>query len=146
MLYVAVNKHEPSRRIGSVLKVLIVTLAVAAIVGHPVSAYAQKQSPTKTVPNATIAQARKLVQMISGNKDKLKVYCDLNQLDKQLQEAEQRKDSQALEVLNARADSLERKISPEYTQVMDGLELLDPNSADGKQAAAAIDTLTKQCK
>ena len=34
VLYVAVNKHEPSRRIASALKVLIVTLAVAAIVRH----------------------------------------------------------------------------------------------------------------
>ncbi len=65
---------------------------------------------------------------------------------KQLEEAEQRKDNHALEALNAQADSLERKISSEYTQVMDGLELVDPNSADGKQAVAAIDTLTKRCK
>ena len=34
VLYVAVNRHEPSRRIASALKVLIVTLAVAAIVRH----------------------------------------------------------------------------------------------------------------
>ncbi len=146
VLFVAVNEHEPSRRVASALKVLIVTLAVAAIVGHLVSAFAQKQGTTKTAPKPTIAQVRKLVQTISSNKGKLKVFCNLNQLDKQLEEAEQRKDSQGLEALNAQADSLERKISPEYTQVMDGLELIDPNSADGKQATAAIDTLTKQCK
>jgi hypothetical protein len=34
VLYVAVDKHEPSRRLASPLKVLIVTLAVAAIIGH----------------------------------------------------------------------------------------------------------------
>jgi hypothetical protein len=48
--------------------------------------------------------------------------------------------------LNAEADNLERRISPEYTKVMDGLELVDPNSAEGKQFAALIDTLIKQCK
>jgi hypothetical protein len=32
--YVAVNEHEPSGRVASALKFLIVTLAVAAIVGH----------------------------------------------------------------------------------------------------------------
>ncbi len=121
-------------------------VAVSLSIALPVIAFAQKQSPTKTAPKPTIAQVRKLVQMISSNKDKLKVYCDLNQLDKQLEEAEQRKDNHALEALNAQADSLERKISSEYTQVMDGLELVDPNSADGKQAVAAIDTLTKRCK
>jgi hypothetical protein len=34
VLYVAVNEHEPSRRVASALKFLIVILAVAAIVGH----------------------------------------------------------------------------------------------------------------
>jgi hypothetical protein len=34
VLYVAVNAHEPSRRVAFALKVLIVTLAVAAILGH----------------------------------------------------------------------------------------------------------------
>jgi hypothetical protein len=34
VLFVAVNAHEPSRRVASALKVLIVTLAVAAILGH----------------------------------------------------------------------------------------------------------------
>jgi hypothetical protein len=121
-------------------------VAVSLSITLPVIAYAQKQTPTRTAPKQTIAQVQKLVQMISSNKDKLKAYCDLNQVDKQLEDAEHRKDSHALEALNAQADSLERKISPEYTQVMDRLELVDPNSADAKQAAAAIHTLTKRCK
>jgi hypothetical protein len=84
--------------------------------------------------------------MISSNKAKLKAYCEANQLDEQIVEAERRTDSHALEDLNAKADSLERQISPEYTKVMDGLEEVDPNSAEGKQIAAAINTLMKQCK
>ena len=42
--------------------------------------------------------------------------------------------------------ALERQISPEYTKVMDGLEEVDPNSAEGKQFATVINTLMKQCK
>jgi hypothetical protein len=34
VLYVAVNKHEPNRRVAAALKFLIVTWAIAAIVGH----------------------------------------------------------------------------------------------------------------
>ena len=65
--------------------------------------------------------------MISSNKAKLKAYCDANQLDEQIAEAERRKDSHALEALNAKADGLERQFSPEYTKVMDGLlEEVDP--------------------
>jgi hypothetical protein len=43
----------------------------------------------------------------------------------QIEGAERWKDSYALEALNAKADSLERQISPEYTKVMDGLEEVD---------------------
>lgn len=125
---------------------LKLVVAVTLSITVPVIAFAQKESPTKTAPKPTIAQVRKLVKMISSHKAKLKTYCDANQLDEQIVEAERRKDSHALEDLNAKADSLERQISPEYTRVMDGLEEVDPNSAEGKQIAAAINTLMKQCK
>ena len=124
------------------LKLLVaVTLSITV----PVIAFAQKSS-SKTAPKPTIAQVQKLVQMISRNKAKLKAYCDANQLEQQIEEAERQKDGQALEALNAKADNLERQISPEYTKVMDGLEEVDPNSAEGKQFATVINTLMKQCK
>jgi hypothetical protein len=126
--------------------ILKLVVAVTLSITVPVIALAQKQSPTKTAPKPTIAQVRKLVQVISSNKAKLKAYCDANQLDEQIAEAERRKDSHALEALNAKADGLERQISPEYTKVMDGLEEVDPNSAEGKQIAAAINTPMKECK
>jgi hypothetical protein len=34
VLHVAVDTHEPSRRVASALKFLIITFAVAAIIGH----------------------------------------------------------------------------------------------------------------
>jgi hypothetical protein len=125
------------------LKILV---AVALAIVVPGIAFAQKQSPTNTVPKTSIVQVRTLVQMISSNKAKLKIYCELNQLDEQLEEAERQKDRETLEALNAKADNLERQISPDYTKVMDSLELIEPNSAEGKQFAALIGTLTKQCK
>lgn len=123
---------------------LVVAIILSIVV--PCIAFAQKQSPIDTAPKPSIAQVRKLVQMISTNKAKLKIYCDLNQLDEQLEEAEHQKDREMLEALNAKADNLERQITPEYTKVMDSLEIIDPNSAEGKQFAALIGTLTKQCK
>jgi hypothetical protein len=125
---------------------LKLVVAVTLSVTVPVIAFAQEQSPTKTAPKPTIAQVRKFVREISSNKAKLKAYCDVNQLDEQIVEAERRKDSHAMEALNAKADILERQISPEYTKVMDGLEEVDPNSVEGKQFAAVINTLKKQCK
>jgi len=87
--------------------ILKLVVAVTLSITVPVIALAQKQSPTKTAPKPTIAQVRKLVQVISSNKAKLKAYCDANQLDEQIAEAERRKDSHALEALNAKADGLE---------------------------------------
>lgn len=112
---------------------LVVAIILSIVV--PCIAFAQKQSPIDTAPKPSIAQVRKLVQMISTNKAKLKIYCDLNQLDEQLEEAEHQKDREILEALNAKADNLEQQISPEYTKVMDSLEIIDPNSAEGKQFA-----------
>jgi hypothetical protein len=125
---------------------LVVAGTLSVSIAVPGIAFAQKQSPTNTVPKPSIAQVRKLVQMISSNKAKLKIYCDVNQLDAQLEQAERQKDREMLEALNAKADSLERQISAEYTKVMDSLEVIDPNFVEGKQFAALIDTLTKQCK
>jgi hypothetical protein len=108
---------------------LVVAIILSIVV--PCIAFAQKQSPIDTAPKPSIAQVRKLVQMISTNKAKLKIYCDLNQLDEQLEEAEHQKDREILEALNAKADNLEQQISPEYTKVMDSLEIIDPNSSLG---------------
>ncbi len=64
VLFVAVNEHEPSRRVASALKVLIVTLAVAAIVGHLVIAFAQKQGTTKR--SVRVLAHQRFVQSMSN--------------------------------------------------------------------------------
>ena len=50
------------------------------------------------------------------------------------------------EALGTKADTLAQQIGPEYAKVMDGLEEVDPNSAEGKQYTAVFSTLVKQCK
>jgi hypothetical protein len=52
-------------------------IAVTLFIAVPVIAFAQKESPIKTAPKAAIAQVRKLVQMISGNKAKQKSIATL---------------------------------------------------------------------
>jgi hypothetical protein len=59
---------------------LKLVVAVTLSITVPVIAFARKESPSKTAPKPTIAQVRKLVQMISSNKAKLKAYCEANQL------------------------------------------------------------------
>ena len=48
--------------------------------------------------------------------------------------------------LRAKADSLAEQIGPEYMQVMDGVEEVDPLSAEGEQFEAVFNSLDKQCK
>ena len=59
---------------------------------------------------------------------------------------DQKKDNKALEALGNKADTLAQQIGPEYTKVMDGLEEVDPDSAEGKQYTTVFASLAKQCK
>ena len=123
---------------------LVVAVSLFAVV--PMVAFAQKDAPATKVPKPTIADAQKLVQTISGDKAKLQAYCDMGKLQEEMEKADQKNDTKALDALGAKADSLAQQIGPEYTKVMDGLEEVDPNSAEGKQYTAVFATLIKQCK
>jgi hypothetical protein len=125
------------------LKLLVAVTLFAAI---PVAASAQSDAPANKVPKPTIADAQKLAQLVSGDKAKLQAYCDIGKLQDQMEKAEQKNDTKALDALGAKADALAQQIGPEYSKVMDGLEEVDPNSAEGKQYTAVFTTLVKQCK
>jgi hypothetical protein len=123
---------------------LVIAVALVAII--PVAAFAQTDSADTKVPKPTTADAQKLVQMISADKAKLKAYCDIGKLQEQMESAEKKNDTDALDALGAKADSLAEQIGPEYAKLVDGLEEVDPNSAEGQQFTAVFDTLHKQCK
>jgi len=121
-------------------------MAVSLFAAVPTIAYAQKDSPAGESSKPTIADAQKLVQTISSNPAKLKVYCDMGKLQEQMEQADQKKDNKALEALSAKADSLVQQIGPEYVKMMEGLDEVDPDSDEGKQFAAVFGSLDKQCK
>ena len=123
---------------------LVIAVALVAII--PVVASAQTDGADTKVPKPTIADAQKLVQIISSDKAKLKAYCDIGKLQGQMESAYQKNDTKALDALGAKADSLAEQIGPEYAKLVDGLEEVDPNSAEGQQFTAVFDTRHKQCK
>jgi hypothetical protein len=125
---------------------LKLVMAVSVFAAVPMIAYAQKDGPAAEAPKPTVADAQKLVQTISSDPAKLKVYCDMGKLQEQVEQAEQKKDNKALEALNAKAESLVQQMGPEYVKMMEGLDEVDPNSDEGKQFAAVFDPLDKQCK
>jgi hypothetical protein len=121
-------------------------MAVSLFAAFPVIAYAQKNDPDAEVPRPTVADAQKLVQTIGSDSAKLKVYCEMGKLQEQMEQADQKKDNKALEALAAKADSLLQQVGPEYKNMMEGLDEVDPNSDEGKRFAAVFALLDKQCK
>ena len=125
---------------------LKLVMAVSLFAAVPMIAYAQNNDSAEKAPKPTLADAQKLAQMISSDKAKLKAYCDMGKLQEQMEQADQKKDDKALEALSAKLDSLTQQIGPEYVKVMEGLEEIDPDFAEGKRFDAVFDFLTKQCK
>jgi Skp family chaperone for outer membrane proteins len=121
-------------------------LVMAVFAAMPTLAYAQKAGPATNAPKPTIADAQKVVQVISGDKAKLQAYCELGKVQEQMQQAGEKKDTKTFQALGAKASSLEQKAGPEYVKLMDGLDEVDPNSAEGKKFTAVFDPLDKQCK
>lgn len=109
-------------------------------------ASAPKDNSVANGSKPTIADAQKLVQTISRDKAKLKAYCDLVPLQKQLEDAEQKQDVKAVEALGAKADGLMMQLGPDYLKMMEQLDDVDPDSDAGKRFAAVFDPLKKQCK
>jgi hypothetical protein len=121
---------------------LVIAVALVAII--PVAASVQTDGANTKVPKPTIADVQKLVQMISSDKAKLKAYCDIGKLQEQMESADKKNDTEALDALGAKADSLAEQIGPEYAKLVDGIEEVDPNSAEGQQFTAVFDTLHKK--
>jgi len=123
---------------------LIMTVSLFA--ASPVIAHAQQNGSAAKAPKPTMADVQKLVHTISGDKAKLAAYCDMGKLQSQMEQAEQRKDTKAVQALGAKADSLAQQLGPDYTRVMDGLDDVDPSSAEGRRLTAVFEPLFRQCK
>jgi hypothetical protein len=113
-------------------------VAVAILVTASIAAFAQTDEPDNQAP-PTIEDAQELVQTISGDKAKLKTFCELDNLYKQVEEAEERNDMKERDALRVKIDSLEQQVGPDYRRVMDGLGEVDPNSAEGEKLSALFE-------
>ncbi len=120
-------------------------VAAALFVALPIVAFAQSDKPNAQSSKPTIEDVQKLVDTIGGDKEKLKVYCEVGKLDEQLDQAEEKGDATAFEALVAKRDSLEQQLGPDYIRVIDGLGDIDPNSAEGQKFTAIFEPLHKQC-
>jgi hypothetical protein len=124
---------------------LKLVIAIAAIVAMPVLAQAQQKGAPPPAKPPSKAEVQKVVNQIKGDKAKLDIYCQISKLGDQAQAAAQKKDQKKMEDLSKQADALGQKLGPDYVKLMAGMEDVDPESKDGKDLIAILDTLDESC-
>ena len=119
---------------------LIVAISVIAAV--PVCAHAQPPSAAKV----SKADAQKVLKIISGDKVKTQTYCDIAELDDQIDKADEKKDTERADELFRKRAELATTLGPEYAALMDGLQDVNPNSQIGEEIGSVLSALDKLCK
>jgi len=119
-----------------------VMLMVALLVISTTSVHAQDQRDIAKLKT----DAESVVKIISGDKRKIETYCELADLDDQIEEAKQEQDTEKAEELSQKIDELGSKLGPEFVALADALKNMDPNSQDGKEIGSIFDKLDKLCE
>jgi hypothetical protein len=119
------------------------SVAVVVLLAVPVLAQAQKAAPKG--PKLTAADAQRILQTISADPAKTKIYCDAAKIFKQIEALDQKKDKKKIDDLFKQGDALEQKLGPEYIRLSTGLQQIDSNTPDGKNIEAAFGALDKRC-
>ena len=117
---------------------LIVTILVIA--AAPICAQAQK--PT---PKVTKADAQKVLRIISSDKAKTRIYCEMAKLGNQMEQANETGDSKKFDALFQRMYELGKKLGSEYAALIDGLQDIDPESKVGQEISSTLDALDNLC-
>ena len=128
------------------MKFKLVIAAALLVAATPALAQGQMGGPPPKVAKPTKAQVQKVVQDVSGDKTKLDAYCALNKIQQQMGTLDEKKDAKKAQDLSNQADTQAQKLGPDFEKVMDGLDQVDENSAEGKDFAAILASLDAKCK
>ena len=112
-------------------------VAVLAISAVPMFAQAQQSGVVKLK-----ADAQNIVEIISGDKLKTQTYCEIVELDDEIDEEH---GSPKAEELSQKVDKLVEKLGPEYIALVSALKDIDPNSQDGQEIASILGRLDELC-
>ena len=118
---------------------LIVTILVIA--AAPICAQARRPTPAKV----TKADAQKVLRIISSDKAKTQIYCDMNKLGEQIEQANEKNDNKMVNELSEKLEALGEKLGPEYTALMDGLPDIDQDSEVGQEIESVLLSLDRLC-
>ncbi len=101
--------------------------------------YAQGDQPNTAELKA---RAQKVVSIISGDKAKSQIYCQISALGDKI---DQEKDRKKAEELLQKMNDLEQQLGPEYLAFMEASKNVDPDSKDGQDIVSMFDELDESC-
>jgi hypothetical protein len=94
---------------------------------------------------ATKADVVNVVQAISADKAKLKTYCDMAKIEEEMSKLDEETDAKKLQDLSKQLYALAPNLGPEYAKLIEGMQDVDPASAEWKELIAAFEPLDRQC-
>jgi hypothetical protein len=90
------------------------------------------------------ADAQNAFNIISSDKLKVHLFCNMADLGNQLDQAERLHDTKKALEMSQNMDELEKKL-PEYAALVDGLRDVDPNSQAAQEIGSMILKLDDFC-
>jgi hypothetical protein len=101
--------------------------------------YAQAQQPNAAKFKA---DAQKVVSTISRDKLKTQTYCEIAELNDQI---DQEENPAKAEELSQKIDNLEGKLGPDFMALVHRLSDIDPDSRDAQEIRSTIEALNDLC-
>jgi hypothetical protein len=131
-------KHPRRRRRTGNLRLIVTILVIAAA---PACAQAQNSTPARV----TKADAQKVLKIISSDKVKIRIYCQMAKLNNQIEQANEMGDAKKFDALFQRMYELGKQLGPEYAALVDGLQDINPESEVGQEISSTLDALDNLC-
>ena len=125
--------------LGNPVPTATATLVAAILV---ISAPVQGQQPSA---DQLKAYAQNTVKIISGDKQRIEAFCELNDLTNQLDQAVEEKDTRKAEELSQKGEELLRKLGPEFVALADGVNSVNLSSQDVREIGSIIGNLNEYC-
>jgi hypothetical protein len=113
---------------------------ISLICAAPLYAQGQQQNVVKLM-----ADAQKVVSIISGDKAKTQTYCQIANLGGQMDQAVKEKDKKKFDELRQGINEAEKQLGPEYLALIDALKDVDQNSKDAQEIVSIFDRLDESC-
>jgi hypothetical protein len=100
----------------------------------------------KPADPAKVAKAAEVLDAIQKDEAKLKVYCEMQDLFNQADEAEEKKKEDDAKKLVASAEEKAKSLGSDFEIIINMEEDIDPASAEGKKFFATLEGIEKKCE